>query len=341
MKRRDIFKTAGLAGLATIVHNSPATAAMRGMLKTERSPFEGCVLIPSETRGPYPLDLSKDATKFRRVINEDKTGLPLSLTLTIVNVNNNCAPMPNVRVDVWHCDKDGVYSGYNQPGANTQGQTFCRGIQITDSNGQARFDTIYPGWYAGRITHIHFEMYLSSVLNATSQCAFPDEITKAVYATPMYSMRGQNTSVASIAADNVFSNGTQYQMLSITENKASGGYDGSLTVGIAAPVTGLIDIEPETGGQFKLLTNTPNPFLLQTSIPFVLNNDAIVKLELFDVHGAKVMTLLHDHLLAGEHRALLNRESNGMRLSTGSYVYQLTVENSLGRFCQCKVLTAE
>ena len=55
--------------------------------------------------------------------------------------------------------KDGVYSGYDQPGSNTVGQTFCRGVQMTDSTGLARFTTIYPGWYSGRITHVHFRVY--------------------------------------------------------------------------------------------------------------------------------------------------------------------------------------
>lgn len=33
--------------------------------------------------------------------------------------------------------------------------TFLRGITPTDSNGIAVFQTIFPGWYSGRATHIH------------------------------------------------------------------------------------------------------------------------------------------------------------------------------------------
>lgn len=196
--------------------------------------LSGCVLIPEETQGPYPLNLSANAAYFRQDITEGKSGTPLRLKLTLLNVGNKCLPVSNARVDIWHCDKDGVYSGYNQPGANSVGQTFCRGIQLSDANGEVTFSTIYPGWYAGRITHIHFQVFLNNGLVATSQIAFPEVITQAVYNTSLYLAKGQNTSVRSFAADNVFADGTTYQMCSIVTNSASGGYDAELTVGIYA-----------------------------------------------------------------------------------------------------------
>jgi len=194
-----------------------------------------CVLTPEETAGPYPLfsDIASASTYTREDITEGKTGVPLRLMLTFVNVNGSCAPITDALVYTWHCDKDGVYSGYNQPGNNTVGQTFCRGVQMTDSTGLTRFTTIYPGWYSGRITHVHFRVYLGNSLQATSQLAFPQEITRAVYSSSLYAARGQNTSVSSFSADNVFSDGEQYQLCTMSENAATGGYDAALTVGIA------------------------------------------------------------------------------------------------------------
>jgi protocatechuate 3,4-dioxygenase beta subunit len=173
----------------------------------------------------------------RSDITEGKTGVPLTLKLTILNTKDSCGPIRNAAVYIWHCDKDGAYSGYSQPGSNTVGQTFLRGILVTDSNGEVTFQTIYPGWYAGRITHIHFQVYLNDNLNvtatATSQLAFPQAITQAVYASSLYTARGQNTSVTSFSQDNVFSDGTTYQMATVTGDVNSG-YVASLVVGIAA-----------------------------------------------------------------------------------------------------------
>ncbi len=199
-----------------------------------------CALIPSETAGPYPLSSVLSTTGIiRRDITEGRAGVPLRVVLKLVNVNNRCAPVSNAAVYLWHCDKDGVYSGYaNQTGGvNATGQIFMRGVQVADTTGQVIFDTIYPGWYNGRITHIHFQVYLNNALGgqatATSQIAFPPAITTAVYASSLYSGRGQNTSVTSFAADNIFADGTAYQLATVTGSVTSG-YVATLTVGIAA-----------------------------------------------------------------------------------------------------------
>ncbi|MCL4236442.1 MAG: hypothetical protein KJ042_18215, partial [Deltaproteobacteria bacterium] len=99
----------------------------------------------------------------------------------------------DIAVDIWHCDADGVYSGYpgQLGGLDTTGLTFLRGTRITDTDGRARFVTIYPGWYPGRTTHIHFKVHVTGTLEATSQLYFSEDITAAVYATAPYSARGQ------------------------------------------------------------------------------------------------------------------------------------------------------
>ncbi len=54
----------------------------------------------------------------REDITEGRTGVPLQLLLTFVNVNDSCAPITDALIYTWHCDKDGIYSGYSQPGGN-------------------------------------------------------------------------------------------------------------------------------------------------------------------------------------------------------------------------------
>jgi hypothetical protein len=54
-----------------------------------------------------------------------------------------------------------------------------------------------------------------------------------VHGPTLYAARGQNTSVSGLAADNLFSDGTDYQMATVGGDVASG-YTASLTVGIAA-----------------------------------------------------------------------------------------------------------
>ncbi|HVZ39407.1 MAG TPA: FlgD immunoglobulin-like domain containing protein [Candidatus Kapabacteria bacterium] len=342
MNRRDMLKSVGAIGACTVLPGGgmfAGDAVRRGRVAREGV---DCVLTPQETAGPYPLDLSRNAAMFRQDITEGRTGTPLSLVMTVLNVNDNCAPVANARVDIWHCDKDGVYSGYSQPGANTVGQTFMRGIQLTDGQGRVNFHTVYPGWYAGRITHIHFQIFLNSVLSATSQFAFPDSLNAQVYGTALYSGHGQNTSVANNASDTVFgepAGDLQYELLTVTANDATGGFNGTFTIGINAPKAGVINLQPETGGQFALQQNFPNPFARSTDIMFTLAQASSVDLEVFDVTGARVTSILAAQLEAGEHHAVWDGTVAGVAVPRGNYVFQLNVENALGRFHQSKVMT--
>src|SRR5436305_381668 len=89
--------------------------------------------------------------KLRRNITEGRPGTPLTLRLRVVDAST-CKPIKNAAVDIWHCDALGAYSGF---GAGSGSRTFMRGVQRTDANGFATFQTVYPGWYQGRTVHIH------------------------------------------------------------------------------------------------------------------------------------------------------------------------------------------
>jgi protocatechuate 3,4-dioxygenase beta subunit len=223
--------TAATTGTGAATTTGTATASTT--TGTTATSTGSCVLIPEETVGPYPLfnDIASAAVYQREDITEGKTGVPLRLTLNMVNVNNACAPILTAMVYVWHCDKDGYYSGYNQNGVDMRGQTFCRG-QATDTNGRVAFNTIYPGWYPGRATHIHFRVYLALDLQATSQLAFPNSVTSDIYSSSLYVAKGQNPTTPT--NDGIFSDGVAYQMATVTLNATTGGYDAELTVGIAA-----------------------------------------------------------------------------------------------------------
>lgn len=239
-RRRFLGRLGTLGGGLILTHGLPAATCgslfSSGYEDLASAPAGTCVLIPSETQGPYPLlSVLSQSGIVRQDLTEGRPGVPLVLILKLVNLNNQCAPIENAALYVWHCDKDGIYSGYAQPGGvSTVGQTFCRGVQTTDCNGEAAFLTMYPGWYNGRITHVHFQVYLNlqGTVTATSQLAFPPEITTAVYNSSLYLARGQNTSVTSFAQDNVFSDGVSNQLVSVTGSVATG-YTATLTIGVA------------------------------------------------------------------------------------------------------------
>ena len=70
-----------------------------------------CVLTPELEEGPYYFDPKLQ----RSDIREGHGGAPLRLILQIVDAGD-CAPLAGARVDVWHCDAHGFYSGYEGQG---------------------------------------------------------------------------------------------------------------------------------------------------------------------------------------------------------------------------------
>jgi protocatechuate 3,4-dioxygenase beta subunit len=240
LHRREVLAAlgagVGAAALAACGSSSPTaattTATTTTTSVTPTSNNTTCAVTPSETRGPYPdtTGMINNQAFYRRDIAEGKSGLPLTLTLTVVNTNNGCSAISGVQVEVWQCDATGNYSEYSQPGFNGTGQTFLRGVQTTDANGQVTFTTIYPGWYQGRATHIHVDVYRSGTIIKTTQIAFPESISAAVYASGVYASKGQ--SPTNNASDNVFSDGVINELATVTGNTTSG-YTATLNIGIA------------------------------------------------------------------------------------------------------------
>ena len=105
--------------------------------------------------------------------------------------------MPGANVEIWHVDAAGNYSQY---GTQTT-QTYLRGIQTTNSNGEVTFTTIYPGWYQGRATHIHLEVTINGRSVKVTQIAFPESVNNAVHASGGLRVAGLEPDVERVGRD--------------------------------------------------------------------------------------------------------------------------------------------
>jgi len=203
--RRQILRSAGALGiLGLIAGSAPLSALAKAAMPRDSDLAEliddltvqgMCSLTPTETSGPYYLDLDL----LRQNISEGLPGLPTRLLIQVVSTSD-CAPIPNAAVDVWHCDATGRYSGFASQG--TDGQTFLRGVQVTDAGGQVAFDTIYPGWYEGRTTHIHVKVRPTPTSEITTQMYFKPVLNSRINNRAPYSDHGPNPT--SNKADRLF-----------------------------------------------------------------------------------------------------------------------------------------
>ena len=173
LDRRTVLKALSLAPLAVLPSGLAARAETAGLITTDV-----CLLQKEVTEGPFYID----PHLLRSDITEGKPGLPLQLRLQVVTAD--CAPVVGARVDVWHCDATGVYSGVRNMGSggDTTGQSFLRGTQMTDAAGVANFQTVFPGWYRGRTTHIHYKVFLDQRSVLTSQIFFDETVIAEIYA---------------------------------------------------------------------------------------------------------------------------------------------------------------
>jgi len=199
--------------------------------------------IPDETQGPYPADGSNgpnvlgtdgivraDITSSVGDLSGTADGVPLTVQLTVVD-HSTGSPVSGAAVYAWHCTAEGQYSVYE-----VTDQNYLRGVQAADQSGKLTFTTVFPGCYAGRWPHIHFEVYPSleeatagSASIKTSQLALPEADCATVYADSRYGNSTRNLGQLSLDTDNVFRDGWTEQLATVAGSVADG-YTASLLV---------------------------------------------------------------------------------------------------------------
>lgn len=183
-----------------------------------------CRLTPEATEGPFYID----PHLVRSDIREDRGGVPMTMRVQVVT--GDCRPIKGARVDLWHCDAQGNYSGFASQGSHsTRGQTFLRGTQISGDVGEVAFQTIFPGWYRGRTTHMHFKVILGRDAVLTGQIFFPDSLSQYVFENA--AQYGRNSAQDTTNADDwIAIEVGEGAYASVRER--SDGYDASLVVAV-------------------------------------------------------------------------------------------------------------
>ncbi|MFI8243148.1 intradiol ring-cleavage dioxygenase [Streptomyces sp. NPDC085866] len=191
LRRRTVLAAGGVAVTAVGVGGAFAVSASAQEEATE----DTCYTLTSElVEGPYYID----ADKIRQDVTEDEEGIPLALTLKVIDAET-CKPLRDAAVDIWHCNALGVYSGYEAMGSGgggggpapsgtptqtptgtptgappsggpgggggghqepTDDERYLRGTWRTDKHGHVTFRTVFPGWYQGRCVHIHVKVHV-------------------------------------------------------------------------------------------------------------------------------------------------------------------------------------
>ncbi|MBV8714666.1 MAG: hypothetical protein JOZ65_06315 [Chloroflexi bacterium] len=122
------------------------------------------------------------------------------------------------------------------------GETFLRGLQVTDANGTVQFTTLYPGWYSGRVNHIHMKVHVGGTATVaaydesgshvahTGQIFFPQDVNDVVaQVSPYTSNRNRYTSNAQ---DHVYTSESGSLSQLVLTGNPNDGFSGSITLGV-------------------------------------------------------------------------------------------------------------
>ncbi|MFG2938893.1 intradiol ring-cleavage dioxygenase [Streptomyces sp. NPDC048282] len=229
---------AGLASADTTTSEAGADATTA----TSDASSGVCTLNAEVTEGPYSLE----GALVREDVREDKEGVEVQYTFTVVDQANDCAPLADALVEIWHCDALGEYSGFVGKNGHTETDdgTFLRGGQLTDSNGEVSLISIWPGHYVSRAVHVHMRVHTDVTLTDdsytggsvihTGQLFFDADINTEVQASSPYS--DNTTTETQLDDDTIYDGGgASSGLLTLTAlgDSVSDGYTATLTVGVS------------------------------------------------------------------------------------------------------------
>ncbi len=153
---------------------------------------------------------------------------------------------------------------------------------------------------------------------------------------------GPNGSISGTSPQTVSQGGSGSQVTAVPD----GGYqfdswsDGVLTasrtdvnvttdITVTANFTGVVGVSPfpRPHAGSALGRARPNPFHPITTIPFRLDRDAQVRIDVWDLRGRLVRQLVSAHRPAGDHQAVWDgRDEDGRTLSNGTYFYRMVID---------------
>jgi protocatechuate 3,4-dioxygenase beta subunit len=148
-----VAEPTSVATMGMPVGPSPeATSGPQEMAATEAVPAApgaeslACdgVLTVAQTEGPFYTPNSPERSS---LLEDDMQGTPLLITGRVFN--QDCEPIAGAILDFWQTDNQGQYDNLSYR---------LRGHQFTDEDGIYMLETIQPGEYPGRTTHIHVKV---------------------------------------------------------------------------------------------------------------------------------------------------------------------------------------
>jgi protocatechuate 3,4-dioxygenase beta subunit len=192
-----------------------------------------CSPTTADVYGSGPFYLAGGPTKSAALSAPGEPGTPLTISGTVSDCHGL---LPGARVEVWHADATGCYSGFPESQICAQAvndpSTFrLRGTFVADSQGRYGFTSIMPSPYGDptmdfRPSHIHYRVTLP-----------PESGRNVELVTQLYFQGTEGVEDDDGASDAMITSGTQ-RVIALTP-RSGGGLDGTFSIVLADSATSL------------------------------------------------------------------------------------------------------
>ena len=294
MKRRTFIKN-GILG--TI-----GTAIIPGSVLSGRD----CTTTQSDILGPYWSHNHPRRTIFA---NSEEPGTRIFIS-GVVTADDCETPIQNALVDIWHANDNGCYSVFQecQSGNSNNDPYNLRGIISTDQNGYYGFESIFPGYYAGRPRHFHYKITSPSGLELITQCYFEVD--------PLIDGDWEQNHPGLVIP------------LEETENGLVGEFNIVLNEEVSVV---SVDSKPfSSPKRFALDIVYPNPFNNSINIDFTINNFGYVDIGIYDITGKWVSNLVGKKMHRGKYNIVWKGDNIlGKTVPSGTYLVMMKFGDSI------------
>tara|TARA_B110000116_G_C16794071_1_gene565531 strand:+ start:1904 stop:2815 length:912 start_codon:yes stop_codon:yes gene_type:complete len=265
-----------------------------------------CNVTSPDILGPYWTE----GHPYRTVLaNAEEPGTRVFISGRVLA--SDCeTPINNAIVDVWHANDEGCYTIFMEcdSGNIDEDPYNLRGIISTNENGEYAFESIWPGYYAGRPRHFHYKVTTLGGTELVTQCYFEDD--------PQIDDEWQDSH-----SDLVIP-------LVETEDGLVGVFDIVMdeeTVDIG--VDKNIDIVPQN---MTLYHAYPNPFNNSTKIKFNISSSGHVSIGVYDSSGRYIVRIIEKKMSKGTHSIDWKGIDNyGKSIPSGSYLIVMKYAGSI------------
>ncbi len=206
-------------------------------------------------------------------------------------------------------------------GFTATGQLTYNPVQLDSFNFQSNFDGIWLNWSTLSGTeNLGFDIFKS--ISELGDYSLINEDVIPVLNSPngIHNYSFQDTSVEA---------GVTYYY-KIADVSLSGQSTMYGPISAVASTTDIFDKSNQAGapGEYLLGAAYPNPFNGKTSIQFSLANPGVVKLEVYNLMGQKIRTLVAENREAGNHVVSWDgKNDRGQQAVSGVYLYKMNINN--------------